>query len=124
MSEYQRFGTYNMVLPKEGAKAYPVNLDFRATDNVVVDFTLQVQQHFVSFIQSVFIDNSENANPLSVKCAATNHKVIIPPTSQGYFPLFLTSDPVMTFETPQDNNLIVPIVLTNVPVTPSVWSAV
>lgn len=122
MSEYQRFGTFNMVLPKEGAKAYPINLDFRATGKVVIDFTLQVQQGFVSFIQSVYIDNSLNPSPLKVTCSATNHNIKIPANSQGYFPLFLTSDPVITFETQEDNNLIVPIVATNVPVTPYVWA--
>jgi hypothetical protein len=119
---YARLGTYNMVLPPEGARVYPFTLDFRSDGLAQLNFLLQIQQQQVSFIQGIFVDNSLNLNPLFIRTDQVNQVVQIPKQTQGYMPLFVSDSAVLDFTTVQAGNLLVPIVVTNVPVMPYLWS--
>lgn len=119
--DYTRLGTNNMVLPPEGPKVFPNVLDFRQSGEATLDFLHTIQQNFVSFIQGFFVDNSKNANPLVIRCEQTNHTVTIPAGMQGYMPMFISDSAVLYFSTTPANNLTVPVIVTNVPVTPYLW---
>jgi hypothetical protein len=121
-SNFVRLGSKNMVLPPEGPKLYPVQLDFRTTNTQVADFISEIQKGFISFLQGGFFDNSLNNNPLFITTDQVNQVVQIPAFTMGYMPLFITDSAKLTFTTVQAGNLVVPIVLTNVPVTPYLWS--
>lgn len=118
---FTRLGTYNMVLPPEGPKAYPFTLDFTTTNTQLLDFTSEIQRGFISWIQSVVVDNRLNANDLIITAEQTQFPLRIPAGKQAYMPVFVTDAARITFTTPQDGSLVVPCLVTNVPVQPIVF---
>jgi len=121
MTTYTRFGTYNAVLPKSGPKTYPLVADFRTVGSFTADLTVQVQQGFIDFISGLFIDNSANANTLSILVATTQQKIIIPAKAQAYMPILASDAPVVELTTTVNNQLLVPFQVFNFPVQPAVW---
>lgn len=121
-NSYVRYGTSNMVLPPEGPKCYPLQLDFRTVNEQVADFTMAIQQQHISFVQSIFIDNSLNMNQLRVITDQLYQNIIVQPETQGYFAVLVSDSAKLTFQTVVAGNLVVPIFVLNVPVTPYVWS--
>lgn len=122
MSDFARLGTHNMVLPPEGPKMFPNTLSFIDSDEQVLNFLLPIQQGFISFLQAAYIDNSLNDNILHVITDQINQDVPFPARSAGYIPLFISDSAVITFRTIQANDLTVQVIMTNVPVTPYIWS--
>lgn len=122
MSDFSRLGTHNMVLPPEGPKMFPNTLSFETENEHKLDFLLPIQQGFIQFLQAAYIDNSLNANILYITTDQVGQVVPFPAFSAGYLPLFITDSAVITFRTIQANNLTVQVILTNVPVTPYIWS--
>lgn len=122
MSDFARLGTHNMVLPPEGPKMFPNKLDFTATDEQVLNFLLPIQQGFVSFLQAAYVDNTANDNILHIITDQIGQDVPFPAKSAGYIPLFISDSAVITFRTVQANDLFVQVIMTNVPVTPYIWS--
>ena len=122
MTDFARLGTYNMVLPQEGPKVFPFTLDFRTVNEQNLDFTLPIQQGFIGFIQALYIDNSENANPLFITTDQVNQVVPFPKLSAGYLPFFISDSAKLKFVTVIDGNLTVQVIATNTPVTPYIWS--
>lgn len=118
---FTRLGTSNMVLPPEGPKVYPFTLDFTASNEQTLDFVAQIQGGFISFVQSVLIDNRLNANELILTTEQVNFPYAIPAGKQAYMPLFVTQSALLTFRTPQALNLVVPCIVANTPVSPYVW---
>lgn len=119
--QFTRLGTYNMVLPPEGPKAYSFLLDFTAENTQVLDFISQIQAGHIAFVQSILIDNRLNANPIEIVTEQINFPYAIDAGKQAYMPLFVTDSARLTFRTPQALSLVVPVVVSNVPVTPFVW---
>lgn len=122
MTDFARLGTHNMVLPPEGPKMFPNTLSFEDVNERVLDFLLPIQQQFVSFLQAAYIDNSKNANVLHIITDQVQQDVPFPAMSAGYIPLFISDSAIITFRTIQANNLTVQVIMTNVPVTPYIWS--
>lgn len=120
---YVRLGTHNMVLPPEGPKVYPNTLDFRGANTQVLDFIAQIQAGFISFVQSIYVDNSLNESPLVIVTDQVQQRVVIPPHACAYMPLVISDSALITFTTTQANNLTVQVCVLNTPVTPYVWSA-
>lgn len=120
MASYARFGTHNQVLPKEGPICVSYQLDFRTTDEQPVDLTLLSQNETLSFVQGFFCDNSQNANPITIQ-VAEYQRLIVPAGKQAYLPAFVPADALFTLTTPQAGTLVVPFIVTNVPVMPCVW---
>lgn len=121
-NSYVRFGTHNMVLPPEGPKVYPLTLDFRLTNTQTLDFVAIIMQKQITFLQGVFVDNSLNMNPLFIETDQVGQRVQIPAQSQAYMPLMITDSAVIDFTTVQAGNLLVPVIMTNCPVMPYIWS--
>lgn len=121
MTSYARFGTYNAVLPAGGPKAYPQNLDFRATNQVDIDMTPEIDGGFIDFVSGVVIDNRLNANVLEIVVAGTGQSLGFPAGKQGQMPLLITDAAQVSFITPQNNALIVPVFIVNFPIWPIVF---
>ena len=124
MTAFSRLGTHNMVLPPEGPKMFPNTLSFIDTDEVRLDFLLPIQQQFISFLQAAYIDNSLNDNILHIVTDQIQQDIPFPARSAGYLPLFISDSAIITFRTIQANDLTVQVIMTNVPVTPYIWSVV
>jgi hypothetical protein len=83
---------YNGSVPKEGPKAIPLALTFAGAESVSIDLVLQKQLAKISGIQTIFIDNSANTHAVTISAQATQQIIECPPSSQGYFPILVTSD--------------------------------
>lgn len=118
---YTRFGTYNAVLPNEGPKVYPINLDFRSdkVTSVEIDFTNEITAKKIDYISGFFADNSQNPAELVVKVSSTGQIIRIPANKQAYMPAFFSDDASAVIET--TGNVVVPFFAVNFPVWPHVW---
>lgn len=119
-----RFGVNNVIIPAGGPATIPASLDFRNTARIEVDGELVVSQGKIEYLQGVFIDNADNANPLKLTMGITGQRIICPPNSQGYFAIMAPNPPRIICETPQNGNLQIPIFFYNVPIQSAIWSAI
>lgn len=121
-AQFARFGSYNMVLPKEGPKVIPQNLDFRTVDNQLVDLSLAKEQGFVTFISSLYIDNRANTGWFKISSSGIQQEIQIAAGAQAYMPM-LVSD-TLQFETSVEAvtaDCIVPVFFLNFPVNPIIF---
>ena len=117
----QRFGTHNDILPKKGPLAYAFQLDFTSKGQVDIDMQPEISGGFVDFVSGVFVDNRQNLNPLEITVAGIGQKVAIPAGKQSYMPLLCTDSAQLTFNTPVNNLLIIPLFVLNFPVWPIIF---
>jgi hypothetical protein len=86
----------NNQVPTEGPKVIPVTLDFSAGQSFLVNLSYQQQQLQISQIQSVYIDNSLNAEPLVLSIGNNLQSVSIPGGMQGYLNIDCPNPPIIT----------------------------
>jgi hypothetical protein len=111
---------YNGFVPCNGPKSCPVPLDFSVTTSWQLDLTNLNLQGYMEAVQTMFIDNSLNAQSLSILCSVTNQNIIIPPQSQGYVPTLQPNPSVLTLTT--TGAVLVTVQLLNFYIPPAVWS--
>lgn len=111
----------NVVLPPEGPVVVPVELDFSALGDYEIDGYAIIASGKLSYIQCLYIDNSDNANPLTVIASYTKQRIIAPANSQGYYPIFLGNPPHCKVSTVAAAGLKVKIYFANVPLMAMQW---
>ena len=90
---------YNALVPKEGPKTVPTVLDFTATNDATVDFTLPYMQAKLSVVQTVWLDNSGNGYPVKITARGTQQTIEIPARSQACLPVISAARPVFDIYT-------------------------
>lgn len=108
-------------MPKEGPRDIPVRLDFSTFDTYNIDLTAQQQGGQFSFVQTVYIDNGDNAASFSLTASATGQRVTIPPGAQAYMPFLQPNPPQMVATTTPAASLIVTVQFLNFYIPPVVW---
>jgi hypothetical protein len=121
LSQFNRFGTFNAVLPKEGPCTYPFNLDFTATTVQELDFTPEINNGTIGFISGFWCDNSANPVALTVEVQGTGQRVKIPANKQAYMPILSTNDPKLLMTTDSGPDIIIPFYACNFPVWPIIY---
>jgi hypothetical protein len=116
---HQQQQVYNAVIPKEGPKSVAFNLDFTASAAYVLDFTLAYQQTVMTVVQSCWIDNSGNADILTISVDNTGQIIQVPPNAQGTFPIIAAIRPKISVKSA--GNVVVPTMWLNVPIPLAVW---
>jgi hypothetical protein len=83
------FQTPNLAQPSEGSKAIAMALDFSDTGLITSDLTQEVLNGKLDFIQSVYIDNADNAANFDITFigAPITQRVRAQPYSQGWYPI-------------------------------------
>lgn len=112
-----------MPVGQEGPRAIPLNLDFTtATGNTSVLLDLKQAQAMakVSYIQTIFVDNSGSPGITTINVQGLSQAVIIPAGCQAYLPLLAINPPVLVCV--NNSNVKVPIQLLNFPLPPCVWN--
>jgi hypothetical protein len=108
--------------PPEGAVTLPINLDFQATTEVVLDCQpIQAKGKF-SQLQTIYIDNSDNAQPIEVTLNVTYQHLQIPAHYCGYLCVLTPNVKNVKFNT--TGGVVVPIQLMNFFLPTHVWPAV
>jgi hypothetical protein len=110
---------YNALVPAEGPKTVPLQLDFRSNTSAIVDFTLASMQQQITSIQSVWVDNFANTADLTITVDNTQQVIHVPARSQGSFPVIAARAPKITVAT--TGAVVVPMQFLNVPIPSAVW---
>lgn len=110
-------------IPPEGPQAIPIVLDFTATrQELEANLVITQQQHKISYIQSIYVDNSINAEPLEIFIPSTQHLVTVPPYHQGFIALLCSNPPSIIFASAVAAPINVVVQLLNFPVSNIIWN--
>lgn len=114
--------TQNSLLPDEGPKIIPVDLDFTVSDSYFFDGELvQAQNKLIQILQSIYADNRANTIPLTMVIEGSRQRIDVPAATQGYYTV-LSPNPIrITFTS--IGGAAVRVHLLNVPVPGSTWRA-
>lgn len=115
----QAFGIANVVVPGGGPKCIPINVDFTGVAVVNIDGQQVIAQGKIEYLQGVYIDNSLNANKLTLTMSTTNQVITAPPNSCGYYSIMVPDPPQLVAQTVI--GVIIPMFFYNVPIQPAVW---
>ena len=110
------------LIPREGPKAVPVPFDFTAYNSQVVDLSNLQQRGLISAVQAVFADNSANPVALVISVNGSQQNIIVPPNSQGYFPLLVPAAIELTVSMTGATSPGTTIFLLNFPVPAVQWA--
>lgn len=113
-------GLYNALIPKEGPRVYPLSLDFSADTSFSLDLLQIVNRGYMSFIQTIFVDNSLNDEAVTITPDIAYQPLKIPPRSQGYLPILVPNQPKLVFSS--SGGVKVVVNLLNIPLPAQVWA--
>src|SRR5579859_61724 len=113
------FGVFNAMVPSEGPKIIPVSVDLTVNQSVLIDISPQQQSGKISFVQSVFVDNSNNSQPTLVNNPVTQVTLVVPPNSQALLPIFVGNPPKLVVSSTGGVSIVV--ALLNILVSATVW---
>lgn len=116
------YSVYNSVMPKEGPRAIPLQLDFAQSAQYKIDLSLATMEAKISVIQSIWIDNTQCSDITTVvvnPSGAVTQTIRAPAYSQGWYPVVASNRPVLTVACPQTVN--VAVTLFNVPMPSTVY---
>lgn len=116
------FGISNGLAPAQGPKGLSLNLDFSAAVTIRGDFLLEETQGIIQGIQSVFVDNSQNASAVTITFGVTQQRLVIPANSQLTAPVFAVDQ--LSFTATSVGAVIVPVTFLNVPMPFASWGSV
>lgn len=117
----------NTAKPINGGVALPINFSFDvggvASQNA--DLNAEMQANQIDFVQSIWIDNSANANPVTLIFAGMAQRIIVKKNHQGIYPLLIPQGPCgFSIATTLAAGLIVPVILFNVQIPQANWDTV
>lgn len=119
--QYVDFPIFNALIPKEGPKAIPFNFDFSVQPSYAVDLQNQQARGFISMVQTIWIDNSLNDQPVSILFDVIGQNVKFGPRWQGYFPVMVVNPPKFLISSPGGQTT--QVVLMNVPFPAGNWGS-
>ena len=116
----------NALIPPEGPAAIPLGLDFTAQGEP--QYTINVGDFMqkgpgfpgLSVLQSMYVDLGDAQKPLTIMVTATGQRLIIPPQTQGYYPIISPMFGDIIFAC-SDTEAVAAVYLLNVPVPPNSW---
>lgn len=97
----------------------PVTLDLTTTAELTIDFQLEESNGVIGTIQTLYIDNADNAQPLEIIFAITGQRIKCGANRQGYFPVLVTDT---QFRAKSTGAVKVNVHFVNVPMPAAVWS--
>jgi hypothetical protein len=112
---------FNALIPREGPRMVPFDVDFPTINQLDIDLTLMVQQKRMSVVQSVFIDASQCNASVSLQVVGTDLTIEVQEFTQGFYPLLVPSSP--KFICTSASTGAAKLIFMNVPVPASVWNS-
>lgn len=110
-------------IPKEGNRELLVPLDFSAVTSIDDDLTNEQRLGQIEIVQSVFIDNSLNAQTVTIQFLhGLTQKIVAPALSQGCYPVLVPG--ALRYRATSTGGVIVPVVWSNTKREFSVWGPV
>lgn len=118
---HHTFPVFNGYAPAQGPKALPVTLDFTVDTTIVIDFTAAEESNGISFVQSVWVDNSANPNALNLFFDVTQQNIVVPAFAQSVFPIIATLKSKCTASTLAVVPTLLRAIFVNVPMASEMW---
>ena len=106
------FPVASNAIPDQGSKGVVVNFDFTNINTVNGDLTIEQQQNGISFIQSIWIDNRNNAQPFVITFLGLLYTVQVRAGRQGLYPVYTVNGDVR-FTAVSNGAVIVPTIMFN-----------
>lgn len=78
--------------PVQGSVFLPALLDFTNVVKIAIDLTREINQGVIDFVQSIYIDNADNDNPVIVTFTdylSAGYRVKAAANSQGWYPVIM-----------------------------------
>jgi hypothetical protein len=119
------FETTNLLAPKQGNRAMPVDFDFTNVGTITGDFGEEQRAAVCENIQSVYIDNSGNASTFSLTVLAMGprgHVIQAQPFTQGWYPLPVAG--VMRYKAVTTQGQVISCIFANFPMAYFVWGPI
>lgn len=107
--------------PHEGSRCVSAAYNWTAQASFTEDMGQLVARGVETTIQTVFIDNSGNAQSVTLTANGTGQVITCPASSQGFFPFLLTGIPGFTIATPATIAATTKCFFVNVPIAACVW---
>jgi hypothetical protein len=114
------FGYY----PNEGPRCVSAQYNWTSQAGFTEDLSGLVGRGVATTIQSVFIDNSGNSQPVTLTVNGTLQTLVVAGHSQGMFPLFFTGQPGFQLTTTAPIAAVTRLNLLNVPSNGASWGTV
>lgn len=116
------FKSSNLALPNEQAMM-PVSFDFTAVATIAEDLQQEQTQNLIDNVQSVFVDNYDNAEPFTLQFIGGNppQRLIVPPFSQGWFPISIPVG-VARWTASSNSGARINCIFSNLPMPYSSWA--
>jgi hypothetical protein len=119
---YSSVALSTAMLPSEGPKVIPQALDFSIQASFPIDLQGLQSRNVFSAVQSVFVDNSANAQNLTLTFEGTGQTIICKAHTQGYYTV-LVPNPAR-FTAASTGGARAYLIMINAPVAGAVWSTV
>lgn len=114
------FQTFNNLVPEKGGPlAITKDFDFSSVVTISFDLSVLQSQNPYMFVQSILVDNSQNAQPLLIVTEVIAQTLRIPAGAQAILPLLVGKPTKIDFAT--TGALIIPITFLNVALPALVW---
>ena len=111
-------------IPPEGPMAIPMQWSFTTTDQSrEADISNFIQTQNISYIQSMFVDNSRNPVAMVIRIPNAGQRIEIPGGHQAYLHLQAPNPPRIFFDSAVASDTSVGVTLMNYPVSNAVWAA-
>jgi hypothetical protein len=113
-------------VPKSGSRALPFKLAFnaQAVQTISDDMFLEQALAELEYIQSVFIDNADNGQKLTLQfVGSVSQRIVAKANTQGFYPVFLPNGKLIYTAT-TTGNVDVNVIFSNVFVNTIVWPTV
>jgi hypothetical protein len=114
--------TFNGFAPRGVPKGMPLTFDFASAASYEIDLSTSEVFQQLEFAQQVWVDNADNDAELTITFATTGQRIIVPPNSQGVFPVIEPLQQKFTIATISAEELEVALILLNVPMPDFVWN--
>lgn len=120
--QYVDFPIFNALIPEEGPKVVPFNFDWQTSPSYAVDLQNQQARAVITMVQTIWIDNSLNDFPVSIRFDVVGQNLKAPPRWQGYFPVMVSNPPRFVVSS-AGSTASTQISLMNVPFPGAAWSS-
>lgn len=112
---------FSGLAPVQGPKCLGDTLDFSAVAQINLDLTQEETTGQIDYIQTLYVNNSDNLNALEFLFEGTNQLLTIPAGASGIWPVFVTGPVRCKVTTTIAANLLIPILWINVPMPLTQW---
>lgn len=117
--QFVQIPVFNQLVPDENPRSIRIRYDLVNQDDVIVDLNNAIEAKVISNVQTIYFDNADNPNNVTMQIEVTNQRLIFPAYSQGYIPVLCPNPPKFTLSS---QGGIGSITMLNVPMPAIIWS--